>query len=254
MSAKKVSFVTLENIKECGEWRYKNRPARSNEIFIVVSGNVTIMEDFSRFNLSEAQVFCCKKDSLYQLYNETDGELELYRLCFVGEYGTIPKLFNVCEPKVLFELLELGVQLTEREGYPSQALDAFCELVLAELSFASLSVSVKSNTVASAILGWIEDNKQNNIKVMDAAEYFGLSEGYITRVFREEYSINLKSYIDNIRQRFVCDQLENNETPLSEVAVKCGFENYRQLNTFMNYHVGMSPSEYRKTRKSNNQA
>ena len=84
---------------------------------------------------------------------------------------------------------------------------------------------------------------------MDAAEHFGLSEGYLTRSFREEYSLNLKSYIDTVRQKYVCEQLEDTSLTLTEVAIKCGFENHRQLNTFMNYHLGMSPSEYRKSRR-----
>ncbi len=251
MSAKKISFVTLEHISEDGEWRYKNRTSRSNEIFAVLSGSVTVVEDFSRFSLVERQVFCCKKDSLYQIYKEPGDTLDMYRLCFIGDYGTIPKLFTLNDASVISELLPLGERITSREGYPSHALDAFCEMTLAELAFASLSVSVKRDTAASALLGWIEENRNVNIKVKDAAEHFGLSEGYLTRIFREEYSMNLKSYIDNTRQSYVCEQLEDASIPLSEVALRCGFENYRQLNTFMNYHVGMSPSEYRKTKKWN---
>jgi len=127
--------------------------------------------------------------------------------------------------------------------------DDECELILAELTYESLDETVKKDTAASALLGWIEENKHLNIKVMDAAEHFGLSEGYLTRTFREEYSLNLKAYIDSVRQKYVCEQLEDTTLSLTEVAIKCGFENHRQLNTFMNYHLGMSPSEYRKSRR-----
>ena len=253
MASKKVNFVALEHINAVGDWKYKSRVERSNEIFFVVSGNATVTEDFSRFVLEENHVFCCKKGSVYQIYKDSDTDLEIYRLSFVGDYGTIPKYFTVKTSEVLLNLLSLGTNLLALEGYPKHAFDALCDLILAELSFQSLDETVKNDTAASALLGWIEENKHKNIKVMDAATHFGLSEGYLTRTFREEYSLNLKSYIDSIRQKYVCEQLEDMNLSLSEVAERCGFENYRQLNTFMNYHMGMSPSEYRKTkRKWNN--
>ena len=249
MANKKIGFVTLEYINESGEWTYKGRADRANEIFFIVSGKVTVAEDFSRFSLSENDVFCCRKGSVYQVYNEEGGELKMYRISFNGEYGTIPKNFTVNDSATLMQLLPLGMKLLSIEGYPKSAFDPLCELILAELTYESLEETVKKNTAASALLGWIEENKHLNIKVMDAAEHFGLSEGYLTRSFREEYALNLKTYIDSVRQKYVCEQLEEIELSLSEVAAKCGFDNYRQLNTFVNYHLGMSPSEYRKSRK-----
>ena len=249
MAGRKINFVALEHIKEAGDWRYKSRTERSNEIFFMISGRATVTEDFSRFELSENQVFCCRKGSVYQIYKDGDAVLEMYRISFIGEYGTIPKNFYVKNPSVLSQLLPLGKHMLSLEGYPKHAFDALCELILAELSFESLAETVKNDTAASALLGWIEENKHKNIRVMDAAAHFGLSEGYLTRSFREEYSLNLKSYIDSIRQKYVCEQLEDMSISLSEVAERCGFDNYRQLNTFMNYHVGMSPSEYRKTKR-----
>ena len=69
MAVKKLSFVTLEHICESGEWTYKGRADRSNEIFFIISGAATVAEDFSRFSLSENHVFCCRKGSVYQVYN-----------------------------------------------------------------------------------------------------------------------------------------------------------------------------------------
>ena len=249
MAVKKISFVTLEHICETGEWTYKGRADRSNEIFFIISGNATVAEDFSRFQLSANQVFCCRKGSVYQVYNDGEGLLDMYRISFVGDYGTIPKNFTVNDSSTLSELLPMGMKLLAIEGYPKHAFDSLCELILAELTYESLDETVKHNTAASALLGWIEENKHKNIKVMDAAEHFGLSEGYLTRSFKEEYSLNLKNYIDGVRQKYVCEQLEDMELSLAEVANKCGFESYRQLNTFVNYHLGMSPSEYRKSRR-----
>ena len=253
MAGKKTGFVNLEHIIEENDWKCKSRTARTNEIFFIVKGSITVAENFSRFLLAENHIFCSKKGSVYQLYKEGEALLEMYRLSFIGDYGTIQKQFVLKDVSVIEELLYIAGRLTDREGYPKNAFDALCEMILAELSFASLPETVKNDTAASALLGWIEENKHTNIKVKDAAEHFGLSEGYLTRTFRETYSLNLKNYIDSTRQKFVCEQLEDISLSLSEVAIKCGFENYRQLNTFMNYHMGMSPSEYRKTkRKWNN--
>ena len=249
MANKKIGLVTLEYICETGEWTYKGRADRSNEIFFIVSGEATVIEDFSRFPLTANDVFCCRKGSVYQVYNDGEGELQMYRLSFTGDYGTIPKNFTVNDSATLLQLLPLGMKLLSIEGYPKSAFDPLCELILAELTYESLDETVKKDTAASALLGWIEENKHLNIKVMDAAAHFGLSEGYLTRSFREEYSLNLKSYIDTVRQKYVCEQLEDTSLSLTEVALKCGFENHRQLNTFMNYHLGMSPSEYRKSRR-----
>ena len=249
MAVKKVGLVTLEHIIESGDWKCKSRTARTNEIFFIVSGSITVAENFSRFTLFENDVFCSRKGSVYQLYKEGDQPLDMYRLSFMGEYGTIQKQFTMKDTSVISEVLKVADTIISREGYPKNAFDAVCELILAELSFASLPETVKNDTAASALLGWIEENKHKNIKVRDAAEHFGLSEGYLTRTFKESYSWNLKNYIDSIRQKYVCEQLEDLSLSLSEVASRCGFDSYRQLNTFMNYHLGMSPSEYRKNKQ-----
>ena len=90
MANKKIGFVTLEYINEAGDWTYKGK-AGSNEIFFIVSGKVTVAEDFSRFYLSGGDVFCCRKGGVYQVYNDGEGELKMYRLTLRGTTVLFPK-------------------------------------------------------------------------------------------------------------------------------------------------------------------
>lgn len=91
---------------------------------------------------------------------------------------------------------------------------------------------------------WIEANLEGSIRLADLARIAGLSEFHFHRMFRMSRGISPHGWI-TARRIELAKKLLQASTPISEIAVGCGFASQSHLSRMFRNHTGSTPTEYR---------
>ncbi len=81
--------------------------------------------------------------------------------------------------------------------------------------------------------------------VAEVAQTVGCSPNYLSGVFRRDYGITLKKYINNMRFDYAKAMLENSRFNVSEVAGSCGFNDVSYFSRQFRIRFGHYPSQRR---------
>ena len=81
--------------------------------------------------------------------------------------------------------------------------------------------------------------------VAEVAQTVGCSPNYLSGVFRRDYGITLKKYINNMRFDYAKAMLENSRFNVSEVAGSCGFNDVSYFSRQFRSRFGHYPSQRR---------
>ena len=98
-------------------------------------------------------------------------------------------------------------------------------------------------------MSYIETNYSYPITVEDIAHYVGISRSHLFRSFQNYMSKSPKDYLSGYRIRQACRLLRETDLSVSTIAYSVGFENNLYFSKAFRKQKGMSPSEYRQTKK-----
>ena len=82
----------------------------------------------------------------------------------------------------------------------------------------------------------------------NAHEYFGFHKNYISTMIKEYTGMPLHRYLNRVRISHALDMLNDGDIPIGEIARLCGFCDIYYFSRYFKSAVGVSPSEYRRTR------
>lgn len=100
------------------------------------------------------------------------------------------------------------------------------------------------------IIQLVEDNLYNpDLSVVFLADHVHLSVNYLRNVFKDNTGDSLSAYITQKKLALICDLLQNTDMPLSEISDKLGFSTKNYFFTFVKKHTGMTPGDYRKSKR-----
>ncbi len=109
------------------------------------------------------------------------------------------------------------------------------------LPLSSLSVYVRD------ALDYVSENcARNDLAVSMVAEAIGVSEGHLSRVFKQETGKTLASYITEYRMCEAKRLLKDPRNKVYEVASNVGFKDITYFATTFKKHTGLTPTEYQK--------
>lgn len=102
---------------------------------------------------------------------------------------------------------------------------------------------------AENIATWINDHFKEKISLDRLAEELNLSKYYASHVFKEVTGFTVMEYVMGCRLREVKFLLEMKpKETLADISREVGFESVAHFSRFFKEKVGMTPSQYRKTR------
>ena len=96
------------------------------------------------------------------------------------------------------------------------------------------------------VMYFVEQNYSDDIRLNNAAEIAGFSEGHLSRQFSTQVGVPFSEYLVNVRLRHVKEQLLHTDLPISEIAFRTGFTNADYLSACFHRHEGMTPTAFRK--------
>lgn len=114
-----------------------------------------------------------------------------------------------------------------------------------------ISAMHKSETNANVstvdkILIYINENPYNDMTVDSIADNLHISKYYLCHVFKEMTSMIVMEYIKLQRIQLAKDMLLYSADTVSQIAIKCGFENFSYFSRIFKEITSVSPTKYRK--------
>ena len=101
-----------------------------------------------------------------------------------------------------------------------------------------------------AITSYIHSHYAEDLSLNMLAQKFYISNYYLSHQFKDVTGFTLSDYIQMTRVRNVQAMLVGTQIPITEAAVRCGFNSFSQFNRIFRKHIGVAPSVYRKQNQS----
>lgn len=106
--------------------------------------------------------------------------------------------------------------------------------------------SFEKNKHVLASIKFISEHYCENINVSDIAEGIGISPNYLSAIFVKIVGCNITNYLNEYRISCAATELKQTKTPITAIALDCGFNSFCSFSRNFKKVYGISPSEYRK--------
>ena len=94
------------------------------------------------------------------------------------------------------------------------------------------------------ILHYLETHYSEPVRLSEIAEREGLTQTYLSHLFREQLHIPFQDYLARLRLEAAMLLLRQSDTTLTDAAYACGFSNPKYLNRSFQKNLGMSPRQW----------
>lgn len=110
--------------------------------------------------------------------------------------------------------------------------------------------STSVNQYVQKGIEYISANYSYPITVEDIASYVGLSRSHLFRSFETVLGQSPKEYLTEFRMKQACYLLEHSSLSVTAIAISVGFDNSLYFSKTFHRANGLSPREYRQSKKS----
>lgn len=95
------------------------------------------------------------------------------------------------------------------------------------------------------IIKYMETNYREDLSVDKIAQQFEISNGYLSKLFKENLDVTVKEYLTRLRLWHAEEELISTNYPVIDIALNNGFPNVKSFNqTFKRKHT-LTPAKYR---------
>jgi AraC-like DNA-binding protein/mannose-6-phosphate isomerase-like protein (cupin superfamily) len=122
------------------------------------------------------------------------------------------------------------------------------EMVESPLSFPARDMSIHRYLLATQ---FIVDNYSRPISLEDVADKISISGRQLQRIFVEQSGHSFSKYLEDLRISHVRQDLANSEASVQEIALRHGFANSNYLYYVFRKRFGMTPNQFRSTKRGN---
>lgn len=105
--------------------------------------------------------------------------------------------------------------------------------------------SEKNKHRITSIINYIDENYQEDLTIEQLSEVFHLSEGHLSKLFKENLGMTIKAYISQTRAKEVRNALLTSDLPLIDIAIMCGFPNVKSMNKVFKDLYHCTPKQFR---------
>lgn len=104
--------------------------------------------------------------------------------------------------------------------------------------------------IVEKAIAYMQDNFKSSITLDDIVSNVFFSKDYFRQIFKKTTGTSITNYIQDLRISEACYLLENTVDSSSSIAFKCGFNDTKFFYQTFKKKMGMTPSEYRKSKLS----
>lgn len=99
-------------------------------------------------------------------------------------------------------------------------------------------------------IDFINKNFHDELTLQNLADRFGISYHRMSRMFKKVSRRNFNEYLIFLRVHRAKQLLLDTNIPITEISQRAGFSDHKQLIHALQKHCGVTPTEFRKTRRA----
>lgn len=135
--------------------------------------------------------------------------------------------------------------LFERRFHAIEAFEAYIGDYWSSARHYVIDLEHQSNLI-QRITDYIDHHYKEDISRTKLAEMVFLSPDHLARMFKRDTGETLVKYITDKRMAAAKEMLSQSDTPIYQVALQVGYDNYSYFTKAFKQKVGLSPGDYRK--------
>jgi len=226
---------------------------QSWEIIFVEKGTLTIRENNKVFSVNAGESLLLWPQRLHVGIGLFPSDLKFYWLHFEVTSGegdallSIPQHMRVNDPQYIISLFRQF--LREQENiHRSMALELILLLILQQISAAASEQPVDSpgNALAWKAQQIIHTRFHLPISASTLAKELHCNADYLGRVFRGAFRLTLTEALHRQRVRAAEKLLISDSLSLTEVAMKCGFNDVGYFRKIFHKHTSLTPAAWKR--------
>ena len=223
--------------------KYNVFPERHSNAFVYfLSGKIDFIYDDVSFSAEENTFVFLPQGKKYKTYPRKNGDFLIIN--FHTETAPIIKAFAFKPTDAKSFIHEMNSAAKSYKYREAGFLLEIRSRVFALAALIEKEFSEKSKKGLEAIIKLIDSDP--NITVADLAKSTNVSTRYFTKKFEKVFKISPKQYIIEKKLTKACDMLiEKPDTPLCEIAERCGFCDVYYFSRLFKKHMGMTPTQYK---------
>lgn len=223
----------------------------NNEIITVDSHEVAFVKK-GYIHKATYDYGCSSKRLLVNFTSEFIGEQYLGLLKELGKKKLIVFESDTRE-KISAIFQEIYTEYTSKqENYLSQCKNLLRELViiLCRQQPPKIAEKLSDNEILiENAAKYISANLNEDITLAKLAEMYAMSESHFSRTFKQYAGIGVSKYIKLLRLRQAEKLLVLDKYSITEIAIKCGFNNSNYFISEFKKHRGVTPYKYATTNR-----
>lgn len=148
---------------------------------------------------------------------------------------------------------ELKSKISVLPRLTPQQIQAFSEII----SICSESLSENSfigktsyADLAESTVAYINKNIDTKLTISGLCKIFHCSKSTLTNYFKKEFNMTINEYITSQRIKIAKKMLRHSGLSIKNISEKCGYSDQLYFSKSFSNNVGMSPSEYRATKRN----
>ncbi len=106
------------------------------------------------------------------------------------------------------------------------------------------------NTIIQEIIDYIRNNINHQLSLNSVADYFNLSTGHLSRLFKEKTGSNFSDFVSEVKfEKAIQILLTDGKAKVSDIADILGYSNPTYFTKLFKEKYGMTPTQYRRIHK-----
>lgn len=242
------------------------------ELYYLISGKRRIFLDHTIYVVNKGDIVAIEKGALHRTTYLADKTHERIIICFTDEY--IKPLFEEFGRDTVLRFLQhphMTIPASRREyvdnlmqkmEYEFRMPDAFSKRLLKnhlyelliflnrcqEFQYSTMEELDAVDEVIQEVAKYICMNYNTQITLTDAARQANMSAAYFSRKFKKTTGFGFKEYLSNVRLKEAATLLLETNASITEIALRCGYNDSNYFGDVFKKMKGMSPHQYRKNK------
>lgn len=261
-----LPFRMFEFEGKDGNYRRSRHWHSSIEIFAVFEGELRFLTPLSETILTSGRFIIVNSNEIHSIDAPLQNHTVVLQIpvSFFEEYFTDKT--RICfehgdgeQDVELMRLIREMYDLYEEKslGYKLRVTSRMYELIYQMIARYRMEQvdeemvrSRKNLGKLTEITNYMKQHYAEELSLEVLAEIFGYTGPYLSRMFQKYAGLNYKAYLQSIRLRHACREMEQTEEELGEIAVRNGFPDGRAFAKAFRKEYGMLPSAYRREKKN----
>lgn len=232
---------------------------QSIELVYVKTGMMTAIVDGQTLHVEAGQMLICSSYAVHTYMSEVPNET----VVMIIPMPSVPSLQKKLQKKTFAaplwdvkasgkeELMNLIPVLPDHwASYGAETRKGISYMLLGmiidHVGLSEQNVSRQQGPMRE-VLGYLQENYQQSLKLEDVARHFGYSKGRFSRLFHDYLGCSMSEYLMALRCRHAAELLLDSELTMLDIALNVGFECLRTFYRAFRACYQCTPSQYVRT-------